>query len=398
MLKSPHQCRRAAVRFVSALLCVGAFAAAAELHASTRPLYEIKFQSGTAAWEDRPVAYLAVVRARPLEESNDGYSPSIGIPSIWEEPVEFVWNFGDGTPPVTTGEQTTVRHTFRKQATYTVTLEMKSREGVVQAAATQQVEVKNLSPRIVRMASVESDEAEATVELTADVRDAAEDRLTYRWDFGDGETVEQEDAWRVVHTFPFAGTYPVTLTVSDDDEETDTEVLEVVILGDSDEGAVAGPQTPEEEATGAVVSGFRAETSGALGAELQGTIRPMSGLYLGPVGSGACRFVFAAWDPTNLAHVEAILDMTGVPDGGAGYRFTTPFVHVTFEPDGKTWDALRRSGIGPGFARGLGALLAPVAEGLDEKEREEIADAVGVDPTPSTAEPRWVVRMEQVFE
>jgi hypothetical protein len=66
-----------------------------------------------------------------------------------------------------------------------------------------------------------------TLSFTPDATDGDGDTLTFEWNFGDGSMkVTTEDA---IHTFEKAGTYMVSLNVTDARGDTVTEYLEVVI-------------------------------------------------------------------------------------------------------------------------------------------------------------------------
>lgn len=50
--------------------------------------------------------------------------------------------------------------------------------------------------------------------------------ISYAWGFGDGDT---DTGAEVTHVYQASGTFPVTLTVTDDDEQTDTASLDVIV-------------------------------------------------------------------------------------------------------------------------------------------------------------------------
>jgi hypothetical protein len=65
---------------------------------------------------------------------------------------------------------------------------------------------------------------------------AATGTLSYEWDFGDGTTDNSE---RVEHTYETAGSYEVTLTVTDGGGETDSTTRSVTVQEAADESSVA---------------------------------------------------------------------------------------------------------------------------------------------------------------
>ena len=296
--------------------------------------------------------------------------------AVGQEPYEIVWTFGDGTPPVNTGTRPTVSHVFGQQGAYSVTVEVKNARGTI-STATRQIMVDNVAPRIGPITSVRLDDAPRTLELTGRVTDTPKDVLTWRWDFGDGTTETGQDLWRVRHTWQQEGTYPVTLTVTDADSgkhETTTEVT----VGERPEARPAA-ETARAEVP---VTRFAGATSGAVGTTLEGTVKPIAGLYLRQASPGVCRFVFSAWDPTTLAYALFRADLRNLRDGGAQYRVQPQFTlrfHDTLERYRASQQALSVDTMGAALS-GLSG-LADIVGGTPIEARERI----GVDPGASAA-------------
>lgn len=318
------------------------------------------------------------VRGR-LAESTEGYEPAVStLPTIWEEPIEFVWDFGDGTGPVTTGQRPVVMHRFPQDGTYTITLQAKNPDGTTFDTRTREVVVSNNVPAIRYLKAVTVDGEDATVELSAHVIDTAADTVTYRWEFGDGESAEGTDLWRVRHRFALEGTYPVTLSVWNGDDRGDSrsKTLEVGVYGSGNQPA--GPtQSDEWETTSAVISGLDAKISGGLETELDGEIRSVAGLHLGPVSSGVCRFLFTAWDPAKLAHAWVLLDLAGLPpESGGLYSFSTPNIHLNLDETAAHYQLSQR------LQNPMGQMtrsMAPIVEALPEGARRQLEADSGLE-------------------
>ncbi|MEK6797792.1 MAG: PKD domain-containing protein [Planctomycetota bacterium] len=104
------------------------------------------------------------------------------------EPLQFIWNFGDGSPTATGG---TASHTFIRAGRFTTTLRATNTRNGRFGEASVDIDVTNNSPRAAIAASPISGQAPLTVRFngsqSSDVETPA-DQLVYRWDFGDGST------------------------------------------------------------------------------------------------------------------------------------------------------------------------------------------------------------------
>jgi PKD repeat protein len=123
----------------------------------------------------------------------------------------FSWNFGDGT----TASGVVATHAFRAVGTYPVTLTVTDQRGA-QATSIQPVPVGAGAPPTVAFTfSPTEPQPGRTVFFNASESKAADGRVLtdYFWDFGDGTTATGA---AVSHTYANAGTYVVTLKVTDD--------------------------------------------------------------------------------------------------------------------------------------------------------------------------------------
>ncbi|QXP52980.1 PKD domain-containing protein [Cellulophaga sp. HaHa_2_1] len=130
--------------------------------------------------------------------------------------LTYAWDFGDGTTATTANPS----HTFTTAATYDVTLTVTD-DGTPALSSTEvtiTITVNapaNQAPTAIATSDITSGEASLDVQFTGDTSSDpdAGDVLTYAWDFGDGSTATSANP---AHTFTTAGTYDVTLTVTDD--------------------------------------------------------------------------------------------------------------------------------------------------------------------------------------
>lgn len=131
-------------------------------------------------------------------------------------PVEFRWNFGDGT--TATGEVAT--HSYSTAGTYTVNFTASNQGGrgtsmrsctvtVVRPPEPAEIVTVNASPQNFDVCQP------TTVQFSANVR--GDTPINYAWNFGDGNTGTGANP---THTYSEPGTYTVTLTASNEAGQT----------------------------------------------------------------------------------------------------------------------------------------------------------------------------------
>ncbi len=125
--------------------------------------------------------------------------------------LTYAWNFGNGT-----GSGAVVRRTYTAAATYTVTLTARDEWGNVSPLATQTVAITEPTDNVAPTSVISTPSCTG---LTCNFSSATSadpnvgDTITRIWRWGDG-TANSTTA-SGPHTFPTAGTYTVTLTVTD---------------------------------------------------------------------------------------------------------------------------------------------------------------------------------------
>jgi PKD repeat protein len=136
-------------------------------------------------------------------------------------PLTYAWDFGDGS----TGKGVRPTHTYAPPGPYTVTLRVTNSVGTVSEPATTTVTIERVAPTV----SAGDDRkiaAGRTLDLSASFTDPGQDgpfSFTINWGDGASSTGSVASTSEFVtgsHPYPTAGTFTVTVTVSDVDGDT----------------------------------------------------------------------------------------------------------------------------------------------------------------------------------
>lgn len=138
--------------------------------------------------------------------------------------IRYFWDFGDGE----TAQGATTTHAFKKAGEFDVILQVTDDRGAnTTLAKTVRVVLPNQAP--VAIFTVEPLEPTVNQEVTFDASVSADPDgtiVSYSWDFGDQTTGQGKI---VTHTYTAAGTYRVTLTVTDDKGATSSAFQNLVV-------------------------------------------------------------------------------------------------------------------------------------------------------------------------
>jgi PKD repeat protein len=161
------------------------------------------------------------------------YPPYIDIrysPACINDPIEFytnnfyanyVWDFGDGSP---TQGNSTLTHSYQNTGIYNVTLTVTNACGST-ASSTTTVDIQNAVPlppfNVILIDSICLGDA---INYEVDIQN--DDNYSYLWDFGDGFDSHTN---RGTYQYLSAGTYNVTLTVSNGCGNTSTQTMPVLV-------------------------------------------------------------------------------------------------------------------------------------------------------------------------
>lgn len=158
-------------------------------------------------------------------------------PNSGTQGLDFVWDFGDGSAPVTTSKAT---HTYAASGTYRATLTVTNRPYGKSASKTIDIRVDgppaNLAPTAAFDVDRRSGRAPLAVRFDASrSSDPERGALQYAWNFGDRSPIDTSGPI-VTHSFNGVGTYNATLTVTDDKGQKDTATLAIVVTSDGASG------------------------------------------------------------------------------------------------------------------------------------------------------------------
>ncbi|MEV7631667.1 PKD domain-containing protein [Microbacterium sp. NPDC089318] len=245
---------------------------------------------------------------------------------------QYRWSWGDSTPD-TLG--VTASHQYAEAGDHTITLVVTDNRGGT-ARATKVVTVTaNQAP----VASFTTTVAPLQVDVDASASDDADGTVvSYGWDWGDGT---EGTGVTASHRYQTAGTYDVTLTVTDNDGTVGTRTQAVTIP------AVPANQPPTAAFT-ASASGLTASVDGSASADADGTIRS----YLWAWGDGSAAQPGAATSSHTYSVAGSYtITLTVTDDDGATAEATR---QVTVEEAGQSpviaSDAFNRN-----LASGLGS-------------------------------------------
>jgi len=137
--------------------------------------------------------------------------------------VSYEWDFGDGT----NGTSEIATHTYTDSGTYVVTLNVTDNNELSNTTS-QDVMVGNRPPNATFTESAETVYTGEIITFNAsDSYDPDGDITSYFWEFGDGTNAADVTT---EHSYPLEGNYTVTLTVTDDDNATDTTTAIKTVL------------------------------------------------------------------------------------------------------------------------------------------------------------------------
>jgi gliding motility-associated-like protein len=156
--------------------------------------------------------------------------------------TNYLWDFGDGKL-FSSGDSTTV-HSYRGPGVYKPSLLITNSDGcTVAAAATEKVTIDSMSAKISGIPLQACNQVK--INFKADVYSVgaaqSQNFLTYKWNFGTGNTGDTSNIANPVFEYKTPGTYTVTLLVTARSGCV-KEVKETVLVKESSKVTIAGPE------------------------------------------------------------------------------------------------------------------------------------------------------------
>lgn len=184
---------------------------------------------GTLPNNQAPVAAFTVVPSI----ANVNESVTFNAQTTFDEGVpclsrcSYLWNFGDNS----TGSGMTVTHSYLIPQAYTVTLTVTDERGGV-GSTTRSLTVSGPAAPVALFAVTPASPAagaNAVFNATTSTVGAGATITQYVWNFGDGTSSVTSTSPVITRSFAVAGTYAVTLTITDSFGRTSTRIVAVTV-------------------------------------------------------------------------------------------------------------------------------------------------------------------------
>ncbi len=138
--------------------------------------------------------------------------------------VDRTWDFGDGE----TSKTSDPTHVYEEPGEYRVTLTVEDNMGATNSTH-RYLKVESSAPVADFTYQPDNPQVNEEVRFLDNSTERRGDIISWEWDFGDGTVSEEQDP---THLFQEEGEYSVTLTVIDEDGESDTITKTVTVEGE----------------------------------------------------------------------------------------------------------------------------------------------------------------------
>ena len=195
---------------------------------TTAGTYPVSLQiiDGTGRTATANVTIVVTAPVAPVASFTPSHSSGVAPLAVTFDPAassddvqiaSYRWDFGGGDIR-TTGTAASVSKTFNTPGSYIVSLQVTDNAGLTATAS--RIITVNAPANVAPVASFTSSHSSGVAPLAVTFNPAASSDdvqiVSYRWDFGDGDTRTMTSAASVSKTFGTPGTYTVILEVTDD--------------------------------------------------------------------------------------------------------------------------------------------------------------------------------------
>lgn len=141
--------------------------------------------------------------------------------------TSYTWDFGDGTPPFTTGSNAPFTHTYNTYGTFTVTMTATGPNGCQTTETLTVVFEKFVSASLTLSLTEYSG---CAPHLLSTLTNLSQNANTYIWDFGDGSTFTTTTPTPPAYAYTSAGTYTISLTASNSCNTASATISPIIII------------------------------------------------------------------------------------------------------------------------------------------------------------------------
>ena len=171
---------------------------------------------------DEPNASFIITPENPIINENVIFDASTSYDTLGGSIVNYTWDFGDGS--VSTGKIT--NHKYTNPGEYSIQLIVTDNDNK-QDSTSQEVTVYTgkpivnffYYPQIADINEIINFDATSSFDVNGSI-------VSYQWNFGDGEIGSGEI---ISHSYSEYGIYQVTLTLTDNDGESDTKKVDIIV-------------------------------------------------------------------------------------------------------------------------------------------------------------------------
>ena len=187
-----------------------------------------EFIEVSVAVDNQPPVIVLYVSSYVIDEGetltldvSDSYDPE-------GKSLYFTWKFGTDTSWRAWSSQLTYSMVLYDSTKNPITIMAKVSDSLLEASTQTVITVNNLPPIVEACPDIVAYNG-TEVSFDGSYSDPGGDVMTFKWDFGDGESIETVNV-RVKHVYELPGEYTATLTVKDEEGASASDTVAVSIV------------------------------------------------------------------------------------------------------------------------------------------------------------------------